>query len=108
MGMNGWRKATAGCPLQAAAPAHPRPQALAISLDPNPTPDNPVLQSLKLDADLSILRLAGVGGVNRVGAPSGEQAREGREGGQLRAHQGLSPESRASYERTSECPDTRR
>lgn len=87
--MNGWRKATAGYPLQAAALAHPHRQALAISPDPNPTPDNPALQSLKLDADLS-MRPAGVGGVNRVGAPSGERAREGREGGQLKAHQGLS------------------
>ena len=63
-----------------------------------------MFQSLKLDADLSVLR---PGVVNRVGAPSGEQAREGREGGQLRAHQGLRPEPRASYERMSVCLGTR-
>lgn len=82
----------AGGKPQLAAPSTQLPQhpwALAISPDPNPTPDNPVPQSLKLEADLSILR---PGVVNRVSAPSGEQAREGRESGQLRAHQGLSPE----------------
>lgn len=97
----------AGGKPQLAAPSKQLPQhpwALAISPDTNPTPDNPVFQSLKLDADLSILR---PGVVNRVGAPSGEQVKEGREGGQLRAHQGLSPESQASYERMSVCLDTR-
>ena len=86
----------AGGKPQLAAPSKQLPQhpwALAISPDTNPTPDNPVFQSLKLDADLSILR---PGVVNRVGAPSGEQVKEGREGGQLRAlgpHVGALPAS---------------
>lgn len=64
--MNGWRKAT-----QLAAPSTQLPQhpwALAISPDPNPTPDNPVPQSPQAEADFVDFE-AGV--VNRVSAPFG-------------------------------------